>query len=259
MNHSIDGKTKLIFFVGNPVEQSLSPFFHNAGLRASGINAVYVPLKVYENDFDTIVHGLKKIDLLGLIVTHPYKLKIIAAVDEMDPDARHIGAVNTVTAIQRGVWKGYNTDWYGVFKTLEINKISKNATTLIIGAGGAAGATVHGIQKYGIASITITNRTRPKAEEMAARFNLQVLSYSDLAEALNKFSLIVNATSVHFDTFVDQYNELTTYYDLKYYMDAPKTKNYIDGKDLLINGGAKSFELWTGVQAPVDVMRSKLF
>ena len=259
MNNSIDGKTKLIFFVGNPVEQSLSFSFHNAGLRASGINAVYVPLKVYENDFDTVVGGLKKMDLLGLIITHPYKLKIIPFIDEIDDDAQHIGAVNTVTADNHRIWKGYNTDWYGVFKTLENNNIEKNNQTLIIGAGGAASATVHGIQKFGISSISITNRTRSKAENIAEKFNLHLLSYSELANELEKFSLIVNTTSVHFDTFIDQYNESTTYIDLKYYMDPANTRNYIDGKEMMINGGGKSFELWTGINAPLDYMRSQLF
>ena len=78
------------------------------------------------------VNGLKKMDLLGLIITHPYKHKIISAVDEMDDDAQHIGAVNTITVVSRGIWKGYNTDWHGVFKTLEKNTIEKNNQTLII-------------------------------------------------------------------------------------------------------------------------------
>ena len=259
MMTSIDGKTKIIFVIGNPIEHTISPRFQNAALQACGINAVYVPLKVYENDFDETINGIKRMDLLGLTATLPYKRKIISALDEMDADARHIGAVNAVKIIKRGIWKGSNTDWYGVFKTLEINKISKKAKTLIIGAGGAASATVHGIQKYGIASITIANRTRSKAEELASRFNLHELPYSDLSQALKEFSLIVNATSMHFDTFVDQYNESTTYFDLKYYMDPPNTKNYIDGKDMLLHTGAGCFELWTGVEAPLEIMREKLF
>ena len=259
MNDFIDGKTKLIFLVGNPVEQSLSPLFHNAGLRASGINAVYVTLKVYENDFDAVINGLKKMDLLGLIITHPYKLKIIPFIDEVDDDAQQIGAVNTVTAVNHEVWKGYNTDWHGVFKTLKKNNIEKNNQTLIIGGGGAASATVHGVQKFGISSVSITNRTQSKAEDLAARFNLHVLSYPGFAKELEKFSLIVNATTVHFDTFIEQYNESTTYFDLKYYMDPVKTRNYIDGKEMMIYGGGKSFELWTGINAPLDDMRSQLF
>jgi shikimate 5-dehydrogenase len=69
----------------------------------------------------------------------------------------------------------------------------------------------------------------------------------------------VNTTSVHFDTFIDQYNESTTYFDLKYYMNPVNTKNYIDGKEMMIYGGGKSFELWTGINAPLDVMRGQLF
>ena len=259
MDNSIDGRTKLIFLIGNPIEHTISPRFQNAALQACGINAVYLPLKVYENDFDDTIKGLKKMDLLGLTTTLPFKRKIISAVDEMDDDAQHIGAVNAIKIVKRGVWKGGNTDWYGVFKTLEINNIEKNSQTLIIGAGGAASATVHGIQKFGISSISITNRTQSKAEDVAARFNLHLLPYSDFAKELGKFSLIVNATSIHFDTFIDQYNESAIYFDLKYYMDPVNTRNYIDGKDMLLYTGAKLFELWTGANAPLEIMRSKLF
>jgi shikimate dehydrogenase len=259
MNTFIDGKTKLIFLIGNPVEQSISPLFHNAGLQACGINAVYVTLKIYETDFEDIINSLKKMELLGLIVTHPYKHKIIPAIDEIDNDAQIIDAVNTVCVVNRQTWKGYNTDWHGVLKTLEMNNIQKDWNTLVIGAGGAAGATVYGLQKFGITSITITNRTQSKAENIAQKFNLNVLSNSELAKHLKKYSLIINATSVHFDAFIDKYNDSTCYYDLKYHMKPLDTKTYIDGKEMLINGGAKSFKLWTGVDAPVDVMRSKLF
>ena len=259
MNNSIDGKTKLIFVIGNPIEHTISPRFQNAALQACGINAVYVPLKVYENDFDNTINGLKKMDLMGLTATLPYKRRIISALDEMDDDAQHIGAVNAIIVVNRGVWKGSNTDWYGVFKTLENNNIQKNNQTLIIGAGGAASATVHGIQKFGIYSISITNRTQSKAEDIAARFNLNLLSFSDFAKELEKFSLIVNTTAVHFDTFIDQYNESTAYFDLKYYMDPANTRNYIDGKEMLLHTGAKCFELWTGIDAPVEIMRRKLF
>ena len=179
--------------------------------------------------------------------------KILLIRDELSPDAQKIEAVNTIE-IKDKKWIGHNTDWYGVYETLSLNKIANDVNVLIIGAGSTNGV-VYGLQKYGVSSIAITNRTDEKAQDIAKLFGVDVVDYSRYEGVIDKYNLIINSTSLDFGDLISCCNEKTFYFDLKYYNSKPSLPNYIDGTQMLLYQGAKAFEIWTKIRAPIEVMR----
>ena len=178
-------------------------------------------------------------------MTVPHKVEIMKYLDEVDSVAKKIGAVNTVVIDDNGKWLGYNTDWYGVFKTLEENKVSRDVKTLIIGAGGAANGVVYGLQEFGISDIAITNRTAEKAEVIAKQFDIKTLDFTSYKDKLNEYQLVINTTTIPFGKMVADFKKDVVYFDLKYYLES--TPDFcIDGKAMLYYQGVKAFEYWTG-------------
>lgn len=242
---NIDTKTQIYGIIGDPVEHSKSPEMQNKFFEDSGINAVYLSFHVTRDNLPDIVSGFRKIEeLRGFNVTVPHKVEIMKYLEETDLVAQKIGAVNTVV-VNNNRWIGYNTDWYGVLKTLEQNKISKNVKTLIIGAGGASNAVIYGLQQFGISDIDITNRTMKKAVEAAEKFDIGIAEFSSYKDKLDEYQMVVNTTTVPFNDLISDFNENTAYFDLKYYLES--TPDFcIDGKTMLYYQGAMAFELWTG-------------
>ena len=256
--NTINAQTKTVFILGDPIEHSKSPVFQNAAFQYLNINAVYLALQIDKNDFKDVVAGLKKMDLLGMNVTVPYKFDIMEFIDERSADVKAIKSVNTIE-VKNNQWIGHNTDWYGVFKTLENNKINKNVKVLIIGAGGASPGAIYGLMKYGIADISISNRTMSKVDNICKVFDfVNPVDFNNISKNIKDYSLVINSTTQEFkDLIHNQYNE-TIYFDLKYWHTNNNIKNFIDGKDMLIYQGAKSFEIWTGKEAPIDVIKRAL-
>jgi shikimate dehydrogenase len=253
----INSSTKLTLLFGNPVKHSKSPVFQNAAFEYMGINSVYIVMELNKNYFDQIISGIKKIDILGINITIPFKTDIIKHIDELSEDAKKINAVNTIEILDNK-WIGHNTDWYGFNKTLETEKITSNHDVLVIGAGGAANGVIHGLQKYGFKNITITNRTSEKAKDITRIFNIDSFEYENLKKNISKYSFIVNTTSIDFKSILDSFDNDVIYYDLKYYNKKINTKYFIDGSNMLIYQGAKAFEIWTKKTAPVEIMKKSL-
>lgn len=256
--NTINAQTKTVFILGDPIEHSKSPVFQNAAFQHLNINAIYLAMKIEKNHFNEVVAGLKKMDLLGMNVTVPYKFDIMEFIDESSSDVKAIKSVNTIE-VKNNQWIGHNTDWYGVFKTLENNKINKNVKVLIIGAGGAAPGAIYGVKRYGVSDISITNRTMSKTDNVCKIFDfVNPVDFNNISKNIKDYSLVINSTTQEFkDLIHNQYNE-TIYFDLKYWHTNTNIKNFIDGKDMLIYQGAKSFEIWTGKEAPIDVMKRAL-
>ena len=148
----INGQTKIFGILGRPVAHSLSPVMHNAAFRHLGMNAVYVAFPV--TDLAQAVAGLRGLGIGGVSVTIPFKEEIIPLIDELDPQAAAIGAVNTVVN-RDGRLTGYNTDWLGAVTALTAKISLKGRHVLILGAGGASRAIAYGIfQDGGRVSLT---------------------------------------------------------------------------------------------------------
>lgn len=256
--------TQLLGIIGNPVSHSLSPAMHNAALRHLGINAVYLAFTV--KDPAAALAGMRALHLRGLSVTIPHKIAVMAHLDELSETARTIGAVNTIIN-HEGRLIGTNTDCYGAVETLKRHGSLAGKRVAVLGAGGAARALGVGLKQEN-ARITIYNRGadsgRRLAEELEAAFvPLAAFTGRDT-------DILVNTTPVGLRPHTEQlpvapqclnpemlvmdmvYNPLET---TLLRAAARKGCKTLDGTHMLVLQGARQFELWTGRQAPVAVMR----
>lgn len=255
----IDAETKLYGIIGDPVSHSKSPHMHNAAFDFRSINAVYLAFNIKKEKLADALSGLKNItELKGFNVTVPHKTAVMEYLDAVDDVASVIGSVNTVKN-ENGLWKGYNTDYYGVVKTLENNGLDNNAKVLVIGAGGASPAVIYALQEYGFKQIDIVNRTESTAAELSAKFNIGLISFNDYREKSSDYGFIINTTTLSFSELLDNFYDDAVYFDLKYYKEAGTLiKKYIDGKDMLLYQACLSHKVWFDREAPADIMRNAL-
>lgn len=169
----IDGKTRLIGLMGNPVEHTLSPVIHNGISKRMGISSVYMPFHVEEEGVGDAVRGAYALNVLGMNVTVPHKNAVKDYLVEMDEAADHIGAVNTLVRIEdKNGYKGYNTDMMGLRRQIHEDGIDlAGQTVVILGAGGAAKAVVYMCILDGAEKVYLLNRTVAKAEAIAEQMN----------------------------------------------------------------------------------------
>ncbi len=186
--------------IGYPIKHSLSPWIHETFLEKTNLKGTYSIIEIEERSFAEEIEKLKKRDIDGFNVTVPYKEKIIPFLDEIDPQASAIGAVNTVQN-KDGKWIGYNTDGIGYMRSLitkypELKK-DKNIAILLLGAGGAAKGILHALVENGYTNITIANRSLDRASELAkANGQIEILPLNDAEANLAAYSLIIQTTSV---------------------------------------------------------------
>lgn len=191
---------KLAGVMGWPVAHSRSPKLHGFWLAHYGIAGTYVPLPVAPGRVADALKGLSALGFSGCNVTIPHKLEVMKLVDNVDPLAQRIGAVNTVVVEKDGKLSGFNTDGYGFVESVrDVRKDWKaNAgPVVVLGAGGGARAIVVKLIAEGAKEIRLLNRTRERAEELAsaAGSNVRVLAWDKRAEALDGAALLVNTTS----------------------------------------------------------------
>jgi len=186
--------TKVFVVIGYPVEKSIGPEIHNAVISKLKRNAVYTKIPIQKEELPAFFDYVKKLSIFGGIsVTMPLKEEVLVYLDEIDPEAKTIGAVNTIV-FKQGRSIGYNTDGKGAIKALEQKIPLLAKKVIIIGAGGAAKAIVFAaMQKK--AHVIVLNRTVQKAQELAAHFQCEAGSLSDLKElARQGYDVIVNTT-----------------------------------------------------------------
>jgi shikimate dehydrogenase len=218
------------------------------------------------------IRGVRALGIRGLSVTVPHKVTVIPFLDEIDPVAKAIGAVNTVVN-DDGRLKGYNTDWTGFVRSLEAHVPAAGRKIALLGAGGAARAIAFGLKEKG-AKLTILNRTEEL--EMARSLAAEIgCPHGDLKQldVIAGADVVVNATSVGMSPMLDKtvtdaanlrpeqtvidivYNPMETRFLREAKARGCRT---IPGYEMLLLQGVTQFELWTGKTAPVDLMRSIL-
>lgn len=268
----ITSKTKLCIIIGDPVGHSLSPAMHNAAYAALGIDHefVFVAARVKVENIADVVTAMRVMGFRGLTCTVPHKIKVMKYLDKIDPIAQKIGAVNTVVN-ENGILTGYNTDWLGTVIPLEKHGTLKNKKVALIGAGGAARACGYGVVERG-AKLTIFNRTIEKAEALAHELDHGVGTGRNLS-VLHEYDIILNATTMgmgknegkspvpksaiceHHLVFDAVYSPFET----QLLKDAKEQgATIIHGTEMLLHQGTAQFELYTGQQAPEQVMREVL-
>lgn len=268
--------TKTYAVIGDPIDHSLSPALHNPAFAFLRLDCTYIAYRIPKGELDDGIKDLKKIGIAGFNVTIPHKIDMMRLLDEADDECKTVGATNTVVNTD-GYLKGYNTDVDGFLDPIRKRKIDcKGCNVLLIGAGGAARAVIAGFAKEKIGKITITNRTREKAEELvkfAKQLGLES-EYLDLTSAGDKagdFRFIVNATSVGLKGIgcpisTKNITKDSIVYDIVYMpVETPliqqskeKRATIIYGWEMLLAQAMKSFEIWTGKPAPYEAMKLTL-
>ena len=184
--------------VGQPISQSLSPYVHNAAFAETGSNSVYIPFEVRDlaSFMKRMVHpGTREIDwnLRGLSVTAPHKVAVMDHLDWIEPEAKEIGAVNTILVDGEGA-RGFNTDADGFLQALHTQTNSvEGMRCAVIGTGGAARAAIFALVKEG-ADVAVFARTQTRGDELAAKF--KVSSHALANSNFEEFDLVVNATNM---------------------------------------------------------------
>jgi shikimate dehydrogenase len=262
--------------IGYPVGHSLSPVMHNAAFKALGMDGRYELWETTLEDLPARVAALRGDGVLGGNVTVPHKQAVMPMLDEVTETARRIGAVNTVIPSE-GRLTGDNTDAYGFSRSLrDVVDLETITQAVVVGAGGAARAVLVSLQEAGITNVIVINRTLDRAKKLVAGLTadgqapIVAGSWDALDDVARSAGLIVNATPVGwhgeempFDrSIVDELPDHAVVMDLTYRHTAllraaeGRKLEAIDGLPMLIHQGARSFELWTGVAPPVDVMTS---
>lgn len=254
--------------IGYPVEHSLSPVLHNDVFEQSGIIAQYSKLSIEEDKLDEFVHTFRNGELRGINVTIPHKEQIIPLLDEINPRAQTIGAVNCVMKTNSTLI-GYNTDWYGFSMMLKSNGIQTvGKSFFIIGAGGVSKSIVYSLIQSGANSITVTNRTIENAVNLVEQFKpichqteLIILPFDPIILGNLNPDIIINCTSIGMSPNFSQspipefpftpnqilidtiYNPLKT----KFMKDAENVgARAMNGMDMFIYQGLASSDIWFG-------------
>ncbi|OCL26921.1 shikimate dehydrogenase [Orenia metallireducens] len=267
---------------GYPVEHSFSPAMHNSAFKERNLNSLYLPFAIKPENVEEAVKGIKALNLRGVNVTIPHKQAVIPYLDELSEEAELIGAVNTIEN-RDGRLIGYNTDGRGFIRSLkeEGDFEVKGKKALIIGAGGAARAVVFQLVLEGIDKVYISDLDQELAQTLADDVNnrvdsakVVVISSKKVDETVVKVDLVVNATPVGMYPKVDVkpvvsaevLHKNLVVYDLVYnpvetvLLKAAKKAGAkaVSGLGMLLYQGAIAFEIWTGVDAPIKVMRAAL-
>jgi shikimate dehydrogenase len=198
---TLTGRARLAGVMGWPVAHSLSPRLHGFWLTEHGIDGAYVPLPVRPERLERALRALPDLGFAGCNLTVPHKEAALSVLDEVAPEARRIGAVNTVAVRQDGSLHGWNTDIEGYAQSLAAAlpgwSIAGRPAT-VIGAGGAARAVVAALAGLGASEIRIVNRSPGRAEELARALGGPILphGWDAMPKALAGAALLVNTTSL---------------------------------------------------------------
>ncbi len=286
MASGISGCTKICGIFGYPVGHTFSPAMHNAAFAAAGLDYVYAPFTVAPHSLAAAVEAIRALDLVGVNLTVPHKEAVLPLLDGLSYEAVRVGAVNTIIN-REGYLYGENTDGKGYLKALlEAGFAPEGKTVLFLGAGGSARAVAVQLALAGAGKMVFANRTEPRAADLARFVAEKTGVRVELApwpeqngdklpeQTLAAADLVVQTTSLGMSPKVYEtvplpfasfrpgqvasdlvYNPVETLFLKKARLAGAVT---VGGLGMLLHQGALAFELWTGVTAPLPVMREAL-
>ncbi|WP_204700234.1 shikimate dehydrogenase [Halanaerobacter jeridensis] len=274
-------ETKVTGLFGYPVEHSLSPAMHNDAFSELGLNHVYLPFSVEPNNLEQAVAGLRGLNITGVNVTIPHKQNVIPHLDKLSEEAELIGAVNTIFN-DNGSLIGHNTDGRGFIRSLkeETDFKADGQKVLLVGAGGAARAIAFQLALEGISELLISDLDTAKAQSLSSEveenvdIEVNTVKEEKVETIMDDVDLLVDATPVGMDPHVDvapvvsaevMHSDLIVY-DVVYnpqetvLLEAAQQAGAeaVSGLGMLLYQGVIAFEIWTGEEAPVEVMRTAL-
>ena len=268
-------KTKYAI-IGNPISHSLSPTLHNYWFNKYNINAEYELLNINENEIQNVINKIKDKEIKGINVTLPYKKSVIPFLNKTINDANKTHSVNTIMLDENNDLIGENTDVFG-FQAAYLKSIpnqeKKNKKILILGGGGVAPSIILALLKSNLLDISLTNRTYEKSLFLKKNFNeLKIIKWEDCSKIIDKFDIIINATSLglktddNFKIDFSNFKKSMVYIDTIYNPSQTKTLGYfkskkirsLNGLNMFIYQGQKSFYLWNKINPEVDDKLLKL-
>jgi shikimate dehydrogenase len=270
-------KTQVCGVIGDPVEHTLSPTIHNTAFVHMHLDFVFLAFRVKPKALEDAVRGMRSLGIRGLNVTMPHKSTVTKFLDEVDPTVKLLNAANTILN-KEGKLVGYNTDGIGALKALTDTGMKLDGKkVLLLGAGGAAKAIAFSLADE-VEELVILNRSAKKARILAENIGRthhskvvgNLLSSAQIKKRVKDCDILINATSVGMAPKIDQslvelqwlkrnlwvmdivYNPLET----KLIKNAKAVgARVITGVEMLLNQGAASFEIWTNIPAPIEVMK----
>tara|TARA_R110000868_G_scaffold396971_1_gene669416 strand:+ start:2258 stop:3109 length:852 start_codon:yes stop_codon:yes gene_type:complete len=269
---SEESKKPHYLLIGNPVSHSVSPVMHNTAFEYYGITAAYHAVAVSMSEITGVIAHFNSESFLGANITIPHKQNFIESVDVLTKEASEIGAINTILK-KEGSLIGHNTDAYGFIAPLEeyIEEIYLDRA-IVFGSGGATKAIIYALNDLGFDEVVMVSRNPNKY----SNFNDVVLCSYDLwLDYAEETSLIINATPLGMTPNTDAspvnekeeallegklcYDIVYNPRETKFLKQAKRSGGTpIGGLDMLIHQGAKSFQLWTGKQFPIALIKMRL-
>ena len=259
---------KKFFVIGNPIDHSLSPKLQNYWLKKNNVDAIYDKIKLEGPQINNFIRDIKEQKIAGCNVTVPFKKTVIPFLDKLSLEAEQTQSVNTIT-FDNGDLIGHNTDIIGFDIAMKrLNFSLKGKKVLILGAGGVVPSIIFALKNMQVQEITISNRTRERAENLKVLFNnLKVLEWGNLTD----FHMVVNATSLGLNNETINLNFPSLghgklFYDVIYNpIETPflkmgkklgyKTEN---GKSMFVYQASEAFKLWHKIEPEVNTDTFKL-
>lgn len=258
--------------IGSPISHSVSPLMHNTALEHHGLKAEYHAVAVRQSDISTLIAHFNRLEFLGANITIPYKETLFDAMDILGMEALQIEAINTIVK-RDGKIIGENTDEYGFRVPLdEYEEELDGESAVIFGTGGATKAICYALRELGIKEIVMVSRRPGQYDEGS---DITMCGYDNWAAYGEEATIIINATPlgmhpntqaspVHKDEIEILSGKIC--YDVVYnprettFLKQAKSVDGIPigGLDMLIYQGAKSFNLWTGHEFPLGLIKMKL-
>jgi 3-dehydroquinate dehydratase / shikimate dehydrogenase len=277
---SIGAGTMVLGVIADPIGHSLSPLIHNIALKAAGINAVYVPFRVPAEHLDQFLDSAPQWGIHGLSVTIPHKEAVVKRLKKFDPSVKGIGAANTLV-FEGDEVAGYNTDFRSAIESLErgVLAIQKGApgenglagkTALILGAGGAARAMAYGLKRHE-ANAVVTSRTLKRAQQLAQSQGVDCIDWAN-RHGISP-DIVINCSPVGMHPNVDEspydksrLREGMVVFDMVYnpentllIKDARAAGcGVVTGVEMFVRQAMLQFKLFTGQEAPAELMRDTL-
>ncbi len=274
MTRTVTAATRLAAVIGDPVRHSLSPVLYNAAFESTGIDWVYVALEVPRGSGAHAVRSMRTLGISGLSVTMPHKFDVIESCDELTPEAAALSSVNHLR-VEDGKIIGDSTDGAGFLRSLaDANVDVAGMKVLLLGAGGAARAVAAALSQSG-ASVTCAARNATTATEVAQICGGATAEFESAADLVADHDMIVNATSIGMQVDGSSGSRVSpvraetlrkdlVVVDLVYHPVETELLGsaravravVVDGLGMLIHQAGIQFEHWTGVNAPIAIMRS---
>ncbi len=291
-SHTISGETSLVGVLGDPISHSLSPVIHNAALLEMGLNWCYLAIPCNKANLELITKALRKINCKGLNITIPHKTQALNICSKVSEIGKVVGAINTLIPDEKDGWKGTNTDIEGFLKPLQKIGNWEGKKAILLGSGGSSRAVIFALDLLNLSEIHILGRNVDSLNKLthslgdklknlsSDKINIMLPNCKDIKEHIKATDLIINTTPIgmlnksvknNSDAAIPFGEEIwsnltpqTTLYDIIYNplqtewlkLGEKYKCNQINGLEMLIEQGAASLRLWSGIEEiPTKTMK----